>query len=176
MTVFYDAADWRNLPAGQLACLYGDGRYAVTAAELRAVDPPQFRMITVEGDGRTCSIIDGKPDNSLSNATVRAFVRERRGLGMTAIIYCPRSWVAEYRRILYDSGHGTLLDYPRLYWWIATLDGKPWTAAELSADIQANYDATLPPERIWAVQNTQIPKVGPGALADQSTLFLPWRP
>jgi hypothetical protein len=179
MTVFYDAADWRHLPRGEDACFYGDGRFAVTAHEIDLIDPPQYRMITVTGNGHSCSIIDGRPDNNLSDATVRAFVRERRGLytgGADAIIYCPRSWVREYQRALSDGGAGDLLTYPRLFWWIATLDGHPWTAAELADDITDNFGAPILASRIWAVQNNQIPQLGPGALADQSELFLNWRP
>jgi hypothetical protein len=29
---------------------------------------------------------------------------------------------------------------------------------------------------MWAVQNNQIPALGPAAVADQSDLFLAWRP
>jgi hypothetical protein len=179
MTVFYDAADWRHLPRGEDACFYGDGRFAVTAHEIDLIDPPQYRMITVTGNGHSCSIIDGRPDNNLTDPAVRGFVRERRGLrpsGADAIIYCPRSYVREYQRALADNGHGTLLEYCRLFWWISTLDGRNWTADELTADLAANYDAAISTDRIWAVQNDQIPQIGPGALADKSKLFLPWRP
>jgi hypothetical protein len=173
---FYDATDPRNYPHGQPACFYGDGRWAVTATDVIAIAPPERRFITVTGNGRTCSILDGRPDNPLTAAQVRGFVRDRRGAQEDAIIYCPRSWVAEYQRILFDDGHGQLGAYGRLWWWIATLDGIDWTPENLAADIAANWDATIQPGRIWAVQNNQLPAIGPGALVDQSQLFLPWHP
>jgi hypothetical protein len=175
-SVFYDSINPRDYPRGQRACFYADGLYRVTGADIAAVNPPDYRLITVTGNGRTCSIVDGRPDNNISPAHVRAFVRERRGNSQDAIIYCPRSWVIEYQQVLFDFHHGDLLSYEGLFWWIATLDGKPWTAAELSADLAENFDAELHPDRIWAVQWNQLPELGPNAKVDQSALFLPWRP
>lgn len=176
MTVFYDAAYWQNLPHGKLACFYADGIFAATAADVAKISPPDLRWITVTGNGRIASIIDGKPDNPLSPAQVRGFVRDRRAASQDAIIYCPRSWVGEYQQVLYDFGNGSLGEYDRLFWWIATLDGYPWTPAELAADIAAHWDAEIDPSRIWANQNNQIPQLGPSATADESQLFLSWQP
>ena len=173
---FYDSSNAANYPHGQAACFYGDGRFAVTGAEVAAIGPPEHRMITVTGDGNRCSIIDGKPDNPLTPAQVRGFVRERKGRQQDAIIYCPRSWVAEYQAVLADFGHGDLGGYGGLYWWISTLDGVQWTPQTLAANLAAEWDATVDPSRIWAVQNNQLPEIGPGALVDQSELFLAWRP
>lgn len=173
---FYDSADIRHYPHGQAAAFYGDGRFAVTASDIASVGAPEHRLITVTGNGRKCSIIDGRPDNNLSDATVRGFVRERRGLDAAAIIYCPRSFVAEYQRALFNHAAGQLPAYRGLFWWIATLDGHSWTPPELAADIAAHWDAMVEPDRIWGNQNNQIPEIGPGALADESQLFLPWRP
>jgi hypothetical protein len=140
------------------------------------VGAPETRIITVTGNGAIASIIDGLPDNQISAAGVRAFVRTRRAAAEDAIIYTPRSWVAEYQSVLADFGHGDLGEYERLYWWIATLDGFPWTPGKLAADLAANWGATMDPARMWAVQNNQIPALGPAAVADQSDLFLAWRP
>lgn len=175
---FYDAANWARLPVGESCCFYGDGRYMVPSMPqaLAMIRPPEYRVITVTGNAKIASIVDGLPDNEITPAGVRAFVRARRGTAEDAIIYTPRSWLREYQVVLDDDGHGSLLDYSRLYWWIATLDGKDWTADELASDLRLNWEADITADRIWAVQNNQVPAIGPGATADQSELFLPWRP
>lgn len=178
---FYDAADWRNLPHGHYCAVYGDGHPGgfdiPTREQVASIGAPDHRVITIRGNGRIASIIDGKPDNNLDDPTVRAFIRERIALTASAIVYTPRAFVRGYQRALFDGGHtARLYDYPRLYWWIATLDGHPWTAAELSADLAANWDANLPAERIWAVQFDQQPQLGPTARTDVSRLFMNFRP
>ena len=177
----FDAADWRNLPHGHYCAVYGDGHPGgfdiPTAAQIESIGAPDHRVITVRGNGRIASIIDGRPDNNLDDPTVRAFVRERKTMGATAIIYTPRAFVRGYQRCLFDAGTSmTLYDYPRLYWWIATLDGHPWGNVELAADMAANWDALLDPTRIWAVQYDQQPQLGPAARVDVSRLFLDFRP
>jgi hypothetical protein len=176
MSKFYDAIDVRHYPHGQPAAFYGDGRFAATGSDIASVGAPEYRLITVTGNGRLCSIIDGRPDNNINDTAVRGFVRERRAMHAAAIIYTPRSFVVEYQRALFDLGRGDLDSYGGLFWWIATLDGHDWTAQELAQDISDHWDAMVPADRIWAVQNNQLPEIGPGALADESTLFLPWRP
>lgn len=95
----------------------------------------------------------------------------------SAIIYTPRAFVRGYQRCLLDAGATEgLYQYPRLWWWIATLDGRPWTAAELSQDLSAHWDALLPPDRIWAVQYDQQPQLGPSARVDVSRVFMDFRP
>ena len=174
---FYDAADWRNLPHGRPCAVYGDGLFAVTGTELASIGAPEHRVITVTGNGRIASILDGRPDNNLNDPTVRAFVRERVVTNQDAILYTPRAFVRGYQRALFDTGTSLrLYDYPKLYWWLATLDGRAWTAAELSADLAANWDALLPETRMWAVQYDQQPQLGPGAKVDVSRLFLDFRP
>jgi hypothetical protein len=170
MTQFYDAATWENIPKGGGACLYGDGLYKVPPGAAQALNLAHVRYITVTGNGQTCSIIDGRPDNNITAAQVRGFVRERRGRDMHAIIYTPRSWVAEYVFYLRDYGAGRLDGYGKLMWWISTLDGKPWTAAELSADLKGNWDADIAEGAIWACQN----QGGPAALYDTSVLYRDW--
>lgn len=177
----YDAADWRNLPHGHYCAVYGDGHPGgfdiPTAAQVASIGAPDHRVITIRGNGRIASIIDGRPDNNLDDPTVRAFVRERLTMRASAIVYTPRAFVRGYQRCLLDGGATErLADYPRLYWWIATLDGHPWTAAELSRDLADNWDALLPPERIWAVQYDQQPQLGPTARVDVSRLFMAFRP
>lgn len=180
-TEAYDAADWRNLPHGRYCMVYGDGHPGgfdiPTPEQVASIGAPDHRVITVRGNGRIASIIDGKPDNNLDDPTVRAFVRERLTMGASAIVYTPRAFVRGYQRCLSDGGATErLADYPRLYWWIATLDGHPWTAPELSADLAANWDARLPADRIWAVQYDQQPQLGPTARVDVTRLFMAFRP
>ena len=177
----FDAADWRNLPHGHYCAIYGDGHPGgfdiPTRDQIASIGAPDHRVITVQGNGRIASIIDGRPDNNLDDPTVRAWARERVAIGATAIVYTPRAFVRGYQRCLFDSGASVrLYDYPGLFWWIATLDGRAWTAEELSADLAANWDALLPPGRIWAVQYDQQPQLGPSARVDVSRLFMDFRP
>lgn len=177
----FDAADWRNLPHGHYCAVYGDGHPGgfdiPTPEQVKSIGAPDHRVITVRGNGRIASIIDGRPDNNLDDPTVRAWCRERVTMRASAIIYTPRAFVRGYQRCLFDAGASArLYDYPRLYWWIATLDGRPWTAPELSADLAAHWDALLPPDRIWAVQYDQQPQLGPTARVDVSRLFMDFRP
>lgn len=179
--LFYDAADWRQLPHGQVCLFYADGQPGgfniPTPAQMESVEAPDSRTITSRGNGRIASILDGRPDNNVDDPTVRAFVRERVVAAEDAIIYTPRAFVHGYQRALFDAGTSQrLYDYPGLYWFIATLDGREWTALELAQDLAANWDALLNPARIWANQYDQIPQLGPGATADVSRLFLPFRP
>lgn len=172
---FYDAAEWADLPHHQSVCLYRDGRYAVTQNDVLRIQPARVRWITITGNGRAASILDGQPDNPLRPAQVRGFVRERKAGEKEAIIYTPRAWVAEYQAILNDFGHGELGAYEGLLWWIATLDGIQRTPEEISADLEENYHTTLPAEDIWGNQWTQLPELGAGALVDVSDLYKPWR-
>lgn len=173
---FFDAAYPENLPRGRLVALYADGDFAVTKSQLDALQPAGVRWITVTGNGEIASILDAQPDNFLSPARIRGFVRTRRAANEDAIIYTPRSWVAEYLAILTDFGHGSLGQYAGLFWWIPTLDNTQWTAEELSADLAENWEAEIPPGRIFGNQWTQLPQLGIGAKVDVSSLFLPWRP
>jgi hypothetical protein len=177
-TRVYDAFNWRNLPRGRYLCVYGDGapESVPTVADIGHLAPTDHRVITVTGNYRIASIIDGRPDNNLSDAVTRGFVRGRKAQGMSAIIYAPRAFVAENQRALSDSGAARLLEYERLWWWIPTLDGRQWTPAELSQDLAAHWGALVEPDRIWANQNDQLPHLGPGATVDVSTLFLAFRP
>lgn len=177
----YDAADWRNLPHGRYCMVYGDGHPGgfdiPTAAQVASIGAPDHRVITVRGNGRIASIIDGRPDNNLDDPTVRGFVRERIAMRASVIIYTPRAFVRGYQRALLDAGDTPrLYEYPRLYWWIATLDGHPWTATELAADLADHWDALLAPDRMWAVQYDQQPQLGPTARVDVSRLFMDFRP
>ena len=165
---FYDAAIWQNLRGVSSAVLYADGEFAVSSADQASLGLARARHITVTGNGHIASIIDGRPDNPLSPAQVRGFVRERRALSQHAIIYTPRSWAAEYLAWLNDDGHGRLGEYEHLLWWISTLDNVAWTVESLAAELANNWDAPIPESAIWACQNV------PGALRDGSVLFQSW--
>lgn len=165
---FYDAATWQHLRGVSAAALYADGEFAVSAADQASLGLARARHITVTGNGRIASIIDGRPDNPLSPAQVRGFVRERRALSQHAIIYTPRSWAAEYLAWLADDGHGQLGAYEHLLWWISTLDNVAWTAQGLAAELAQNWDAPIPESRIWACQNV------PGTARDGSVLYGTW--
>ena len=180
-TQMFDAADWRNLPHGHYCAVYGDGHPGgfdiPTPAQVASIGAPDHRVITIRGNGRIASILDGRPDNNIDDPTVRAWARERIALKGSMIPYTPRAFVRGYQRALFDGGNTQrLYEYPGLFWWIATLDGHPWTAEELSADLAANWDAIVPPDRIWAVQWDQQPQLGPSARVDVSRLFMDFRP
>lgn len=175
---FYDAFDWRNLPRRSTLAVYGDGDPASvpTVADLGHLEPVDHRVITVTGNYQIASILDGRPDNNVTDAQTRAFVRGRKAGNYDAIMYAPRAFVAEVQRALLDSGAAHLLDYPGLYWWIPTLDGRQWTAEELADDLAANWGAIVEPSRIWANQWGQFPHLGPAAIYDISNLFMAFRP
>lgn len=172
----YDAFDWRNLPRGRYLCVYGDGdpSSVPSVADIGHLEPIDHRVITVTGNHHIASILDGRPDNNVSDATTRAFVRGRKASGYDAIMYAPRAYVAEVVRAL--AADTSLLNYPNLWWWIPTLDGRQWTPGELAADLAANWGADIDPGHIWANQWDQLPHLGPGALVDVSNLFLAFRP
>lgn len=174
----YDAFNWRNLPRRRYLCVYGDGapESVPTVGDLGRLAPIDHRVITVTGDYRIASILDGRPDNNVTDAATRGFVRGRKADGYDAIMYADRSHVAEVQRALADSGAARLLEYPGLWWWIPTLDGRQWTPNELSEDLAANWGALVDPDRIWANQYDQLPHLGPGALVDLSNRFLAFRP
>ena len=89
-------------------------------------------------------------------------------MNVRARTYCDRANAADAVRALFDDGHGKLLGYPGLYWWISTLDGVEWTAQNLAEDLAKNWDALeITADRIWACQN----KTG---AVDESILYQPF--
>ena len=138
---FEDAVNTGNIPAGQYAALYRDGRYAATEAD--AARYPHHRWITVVGDPDAgCG--DYEPGNELYEAPgrLRAWVEARHAAGKRARVYCDRADAAR--------AAAAVAGVPHL-WWISTLDGKRWTAAELVAELE-RFGVTISPADLWAVQ------------------------
>lgn len=160
---FYDSALWPSAPPStQYGLKYIDGEFAPD----QRIRFEHTRFITVHGHYRDAGIIDFEPENPAFNPwTLRRFVRGRKALNLRARVYCDRVDATEALRYLAVDG---LDNYPE--WWIATLDGKQWTAAELAADLESHFDAPIPADRIWANQWTQV---NDGEI-DQSSLFGAW--
>lgn len=176
MTQFYDAAGWQHIPHGADALLYYDGNYKAPADAPAVLGLRQHRWITVLGDYHHAGAVDWEPGNPcFTPAGLRAYVAGRKSIGARARVYVQRSLVSAALAAL-DSPEapGDLPTWPGLLWWIPTLDGHQLTATQLQADLATHWGAVLPIQSLWAQQWTQIPELGPGALADQSTLFGTW--
>jgi hypothetical protein len=169
---FYDAANWAAIPHHSDAALYADGEFAVPIGAAGELELHRARYITVTGDWGSCSIVDYERLNpDFSPVRLRAFVRGRKAHNMDAIVYCNMDTAAEAIAALDDDRRGGLLRYPRLFWWIATLDGRQRTAAELCAELAKDWDAPeITPRTLWGNQATDT-----GAV-DISNRFLPWLP
>lgn len=159
MTTFYDSARWALIPPGSVAALGRDGEWAApldAPGKLQLVD---HRWITVKADYRNCSIQDVLEQPWFTPGMARGFVRGRRAREMDAIEYVDRAQAAEAVAALRDFGHGDLLAYGRLFWWIATLDDQDWTAEDLARDLADNWGAPeITADRIWANQHTDAGK------------------
>lgn len=172
---FYDAANWRDIPRGSSAMLYLDGDYAAPADAPRQLALAAWRWITVTGNARGAGAIDWEEGNPcFTPAGLAGYVGERKVMDCRARVYCQRSLLSAALDALADAPGGSLATYPGLLWWVPTLDGRRWTAAQLAADCAANWNASLPVATLWAAQWDQIPALGPSALADVSELFGTW--
>jgi hypothetical protein len=138
--------------------LYKDGNYAVPPSAPVTLQASGVRYITVTGDYRGCGAIDWEPGNPcFTPAGLRGYVRGRRGINAVARAYCNRANASEAISYLEDYGHGSLLGYEKLVWWIATLDNHQWGQAELAADLANNWDAPIAPGKLWGNQYVTQP-------------------
>lgn len=171
---FYDAATWSDLPHDADLALYCDGLFKAARNAAVILRAREVRQITVTGDYRAASIVDYERLNPVYfPAGLRGFVRGRRTRDQDAIVYCNEVTAAEAISALRDFGQGELLAYPKLYWWIATLDNVQFSAAELVALLAGKYQAPeITEANLWANQWGQ----GPGQQYDISNRFLPWHP
>jgi len=174
MIHFYDAEYLHLIPAGaEYVALYADGDYSARGNPLVARWPVRRRRwYTIIGD-ETCSMADYEPDNpifdnrgQLHDWAHKRLSRAHRG---ETIVYCDRadaeSAIDELDRLWED-----------VLWNIATGNdpapsgnGTDWTAAELAADLAANWHAPIPAGRIWANQNVWTTGY------DVNQLFGKWR-
>jgi hypothetical protein len=164
VTTFFDSARWGLIPPGSDAALYMDGRYAVPAADLGRFGMTRF--ITVIG-GTAAAAHAGIADWEAGNAVyegdaLRQWALARKAMNCRARVYCDR---ANLQDALNLAG-----DLPNVIFWLSTLDGKQWTAADLLADIDAVDHVVLPVDRLWAIQW----QGGPSAPYDESILCGAW--
>jgi hypothetical protein len=137
--------------------VYRDGLYAWPPWALRtypyqwgitvtgALDmAPHARVIDVEH-------LDADP------ADVEPYRIARAARAETTIVYCDRSTVP----LVIQACPG----WQRLRWWIATLDGEPWTPGLMVGWLKSEYTVTLDPAAIRAIQNM------PMGDYDQSLIF-----
>ena len=160
MIKFFDSATEGNITRGGYAALYKDGRFAATPAD--AASFSHVRWITVLGDPDAgCG--DYEPGNPLFDepGRLRDWALKRHELGKRVRVYCDR---ADARRAAAE-----VAGIPH-EWWISTLDGKRWTAAELAADLAAHWRVVIDPARIWANQY----QGGPDAAEVVSDLLGTW--
>jgi hypothetical protein len=163
-TTFYDSARWGLIPAGSGAALYWDGRYAPPASALSRFG--KVRRITVLG-GASAAAHAGCADYELGNAifggdALREWALARKAMNCKARVYSSR---ADLQRVINLVG-----DLPNVVHWVATLDGREWSAPDLLADIDEVNHVALPAGRLWAIQW----QGGPAAPYDLSTLVGTW--
>ena len=159
MIRFFDSTDPGNITRGSYAALYKDGRFA--AAEADAARFSHVRWITVLGDPDAgCG--DYEPGNQLYvPGVLRVWAKNRHAAGKRVRIYCDRADAAKAAQAVAGIPHE---------WWISTLDGKRWTAADLAADLDAHWGVKIAADRIWANQW----QGGPDATEDISDLYQAW--
>jgi hypothetical protein len=143
---FYDSARWGLIPHGARAMLYYDGRFAATPADAERFGP--VRWITVLG-GASSALHTGAIDYEIGNlaydgSQLRDWAAARKAMNCRARVYCSRSDAAK----AWDQVH----DLANCVMWIATLDNRRWPAAQLAADLQQNWHADIPVDRLWGNQ------------------------
>lgn len=161
MTYFYDAANPSMIPQGAThAALYYDGIYGA-AGKGAAWRFAHRRWITDNWDYVHCGIVDYEPGNpSFSNPhALPVFVDGRNSMKKPHRVYCDRANAASALKQLNDR---------ETLWWIATLDGLDWTPETLSENLRAHWNADIPADHIWGIQN-----MGDGTY-DRSNLELDW--
>jgi hypothetical protein len=137
--------------------VYRDGPYAWSQAELVAHPyqwgitvtaalemAPHARVIDVEH-------LDATPADVEPYRIARAARHEQ------TTVYCDRSTVPTVMLACPGWAH--------LLWWIATLDGQPWTPDQLTGWIKAEYGRAPDPKMIIACQNM------PFGTYDQSIVY-----
>jgi hypothetical protein len=137
--------------------VYRDGLYAWSSWALRHY--PYQWGITVTGDlamAPHARVIDVEHLDATA-ADVEPYRIARAALHESTITYCDRSTVPLVI--------GACPGWQRLGWWIATLDGQPWTPDLMVAWLKSQYAVELDPANIRAIQNM------PMGDYDQSLVF-----
>jgi hypothetical protein len=162
-TFFYDSASPGKIPAGARACLYSDGEFVPTPAEVKRLGP--VRWITVLGGASAAAragCIDFETGNeAYVGAQLRQWALARKAMNCRARVYCNFS----------DSpkAHAQVSDLPNVVWWLATLDGHQMTAEQVVTRL-AEFGVHVGTDRIWGQQY----QGGPTAPFDVSQLLGVW--
>lgn len=160
----YDAAS-EHFPAGtQYAIPYVDGRYAATAAQVKAI--PNLRWNTVLGGAAAAAkagCADHEPGNEVyeNPDALREWAAARFTMRKLARCY------TNFADLRLTMSRVQGLSNVRV--WLATLDNVQRTAAEL-VEMATRFGVTLDPNLIWAVQW----KGGMTAAYDESDLLSGW--
>jgi hypothetical protein len=162
---FYDSSRWGLIPAGVRACLYLDGRFRVSGDDAKRFGPVHY--ITVFGtaaaaEGAGCADFEAGNPQLFAGPALVEWAQARQARSERARVYCNRS---DLPRALDLVGH-----LPAVSFWLSTLDGRTWSAAELVADIEVVERVTLPVDRVWGIQW----QGGPAAFYDRSSLWQDW--
>lgn len=167
MIQFYDSTNPESsaIPSHEYAALYYDGLYG---SQGRAAAPlyKHHRWITIGWDAKHCGIADFEQDNPVfdSEMGLYLFVHQRMVMNKPRRVYTDRANAS----LAISRLESHQLKATDTLWWIATGDGKNWTAEELHQDLLTNWDADIPVDHIWGNQNLWT------RFYDRSDLFLDW--
>lgn len=164
MTEFYDSARSGLIPSGAAACVYYDGRYAITPAQARRFS--RVRWITIAGGAAAAAhtgAIDYENGNlAYEGSQLADWATARKAMNCRARVYCSRSDLERAHPLVGHMGN--------VVWWIATLDGDQRSEADMLANIAAETGIHLAPGTLWAQQWNG----GVDAPFDESVLFGTW--
>jgi hypothetical protein len=164
LTDFYDSARPGLIPAGARACLYYDGEFTPTPAEVKRLGP--VRWITVLG-GTAAAKSAGCADFEAGNAVfsvpgrLREWAQERLAMKCRARAYFSFSNA--------KAVHNQLAGMNNVVYWVATLDGVRLTPAQVVTRL-AGFGVVVGEEKLWGHQF----QGGPDAPYDVSELYGAW--
>jgi hypothetical protein len=164
LTDFYDSARPGLIPAGARACLYSDGLYTPTPAQVKRLGP--VRWITVLG-GAAAAAHAGCADFELGNAVFSVPGRLREWAAARQAMKCRARPYFSFSNA--KAVHDQLAGLDNVLYWVATLDGKRLTPAQVVARL-AEYGVVVGEEKLWAHQF----QGGPTAPYDVSELYAAW--
>lgn len=144
MIEFYDAAEWRNIPARANAAVYADGLFVAPAAQAYARFA-KVRWITVRGGrlaAKYAGILDWEKFNAgfPDPAAMVDWADERRAMDKLARVY---SDVSNLPGVHSAVGH-----LPNVRYWVALYGHGPLTADQLSEAVGGQ----VPPNLLWGHQ------------------------
>jgi hypothetical protein len=146
-TIFYDAVTPASIPAGKDAVLYWDGDYAATPEQARRFAHVRWNSVLGGEDAaRHTGCLDYEKYNASMDDPGRLveWVDTRAQMNCLARVYVNLSTLKQaYAQV----GRKT-----NVRWWLATLDGAPWSAATLVLVAKRDYGVSLDESTVWGVQ------------------------